>query len=822
MSLTNPKRFGLNVLSFLTDVQDKELALTNLNLPLRDLDVIRGAANAGADRHDWISFSRLSVPVHKSLVRFDADSSIFTSALDNRAGLRGILFGGLDINGILSGNAIRYRYVDGVGGSAQVKIADISTSRASAWSSSDPNADTDPTADISYGAQVRVTGDLRFGTTIPQSGKKLSTTQNAQVKEFDSEVPTHRMKIKLNSGNDYANTDLKEVYLMKGIPLIFRGFFRNLNADIEISQINNIPASWKIVERDNPNAYVNFANLGSSLSQLRFRSSRSKERFIQFYYNPDNIRKITLTGAQLEEIPPVKLAILTELNLSSNIFRNFPDLNFAAPALKVLNLSNNQFYLSETKSERALHTTLNGGYTTGTTTGTALDKIPTSVTSITIGSAFRGSITPNIFAGRFPNLITISISGGHFPDDVNTSNPLPNVSNTVENYTITSNDFRTFTPTNTSNNQYNIKELTNLINLNLSGGAHYLSDSSFSLLCGNTIRTINLHNSGLPIPTGLSGSPSLQSFDGSYMRSAGTFFSGSNYKFGNCIALESLNFSHSGISGAFPIFSNPELRSLNLNYTNISGGSLTDSNFAIPSNIFQNTPKLSSFTIISSKLSTNPIHPDAFNGLTQLSTLQYYSYGRTTGSIPNVNGLTSLSRLYLSRNAFTGSPPALSSLSNLYLVDLSFNQLTGSTPEYRNLGSLQFLYLHNNNLTGLGNLVNLQQLRRFYAHNNSITGTIPNFNECPRLDYLILYNNQFTDYTSGSFSGLTRVRYIDVSGNSLTQQAVDQILIDALANYNSVPRRNITINLRNNATPSESGQENVLLLRAKGWNITHS
>ena len=74
------------------------------------------------------------------------------------------------------------------------------------------------------------------------------------------------MKIKLNSGNDYANNDLKEVYLMKGIPLIFRGFFRNLNADIEISQINNIPASWKIVERDNPNAYVNFANLGSSLS----------------------------------------------------------------------------------------------------------------------------------------------------------------------------------------------------------------------------------------------------------------------------------------------------------------------------------------------------------------------------------------------------------------------------------------------------------------------------------------------------------------------------------------------------------------------------
>ena len=821
MSLTNPKRFGLNVLSFLTDVQDKTTALRNINLPLPDLDVIRGSSNAGGDRHDWISFSRLSVPIHKTLARFSADSEVFTSALDNRAGIRGILFGGLDINGILSGNAIRYRYVDGVGGSAQVKIADISTSRASAWSSSDPNADTDPTAVISYGAQVKVNGDLRFGTSSI-SGKKLRTSQSAQIREFDSEIPTHKMKIKLNSGNDYANNDLKEVYLMKGIPLIFRGFFRNLNADIEISQINNIPASWKIVERDNPNAYVNFANLGSSVSQLRFRSSRSKERFIQFYYNPDNIKKITLTGAQLEEIPPVKLAILTELNLSSNIFRNFPDLNFATPALRVLNLASNQFYLSETKSERALHTTLNGGYTTGTTTGTALDKIPTSVTSINIGSAFRGSITPNIFAGRFPNLVSFGLSGGHYPDDVNTSNPLPNVSNTVESYTVTNTDFRAFTPTNTSNNQYNIKDLTNLVNLNLSGGTYYLGDATFSLSCGSTIKTINLHNTGLPIPIGLVGSQTLESFNGSYMRNAGTFFSGNTYKFANCVALTSLNFDHSGISGAFPIFSNPELRSLNLNYTNISGGSLTDSNFAIPSNIFQNTPKLSYFSVISSSLSTNPIHPDAFTGLNQLGTLQYYSYGRTTGSIPNVNGLTSLSGLYLSRNAFTGTPPALSSLSNLYQVDLSFNQLTGSTPEYRNLGSLQFLYLHNNNLTGLGNLVNLQQLRRFYAHNNSITGTIPNFSECPRLDYLILYNNQFTDYTSGSFSGLTRIRYIDVSGNSLTQQAVDQILIDSLANYNSAARRGVTINLRNNATPSESGQENVLLLRSKGWNITHS
>ena len=41
-------------------------------------------------------------------------------------------FGNLDINGRISGNAIRYRYIDGTGSGASVKIADISTSRVSA------------------------------------------------------------------------------------------------------------------------------------------------------------------------------------------------------------------------------------------------------------------------------------------------------------------------------------------------------------------------------------------------------------------------------------------------------------------------------------------------------------------------------------------------------------------------------------------------------------------------------------------------------------------------------------------------------------------
>ena len=89
--------------------------------------MILGSGDAGATRNDWISFARLVSPLHKTLDRFDRDSGQFEGLLRTRAGADGSLFGNLKINGSLSGNAIRYRYVEGTGGSASVRIADIST-----------------------------------------------------------------------------------------------------------------------------------------------------------------------------------------------------------------------------------------------------------------------------------------------------------------------------------------------------------------------------------------------------------------------------------------------------------------------------------------------------------------------------------------------------------------------------------------------------------------------------------------------------------------------------------------------------------------------
>ena len=133
MTLTNPRIFGLNVNSLLTDVERKNTAIQNLGINPLDLDIIRGSKAAAMNRFDWISFSRLKGPIYKTLDRFSNESTRFVSILLNRAGTDQTLFGNLDINGSLSGSAIRYRFLEGTNPG---KLADISTSRVSAWSSS--------------------------------------------------------------------------------------------------------------------------------------------------------------------------------------------------------------------------------------------------------------------------------------------------------------------------------------------------------------------------------------------------------------------------------------------------------------------------------------------------------------------------------------------------------------------------------------------------------------------------------------------------------------------------------------------------------------
>ena len=470
MALTNPKIFGLRITNKLTDVEDAEEVLSNLRLELDDLDVIRGSIDAGGSRGDFINFSRLSKPIFKTLDRFYEDIKSYESVVLDRASISSILFGNLTISGRLDGSSIRYRYryVDPDDSSAvpEYRIADISTSRVSSWSSTDPDA-TDPDlstqakARISYGGQVAIVKNTKpddapinkahlvFGSQSGATGvsgkPRLQTSLIPQEKEFDAERPTHTVTVDLD-GTSF------QMYAMKGIPLIFEGTFRNLSATVKIFKDGDIKPSWKIVEVDNPNAFLNFENvLSSTDSNLNFKSSSSKTRFIQFYYNPFFIRRITLRSANIEALPNAVLDRMDLLNLENNAIKNMPDLKTFAPKMTNLNMRRNPLNNSEDPNERRLNSAV-------------LAKMPDRLSTLTFGSTFYGSIndgttaTASLIYERFKleadggnenarGLSTLNIQryGGlqyFHKDSADPECHIPNIQDTCVNYNIYRNDFR--------------------------------------------------------------------------------------------------------------------------------------------------------------------------------------------------------------------------------------------------------------------------------------------------------------------------------------------------------------------------------------------
>jgi len=810
MPLVNPKLFGLNVKSSLADVRDSDAALSALNIPITDLDIIRGSADAGATIGDWISLSRLSKPIYRTLDRFYQETPVYSSILDIKAGVNFPLFGNLQINGRLSGKSIRYRYVDGSGSGATIKFADISTSRVSAWSS--PISPAEDTSPILYGARVGIIteGSLQFGTPTTESQVRLQTTITPGAKEFDSEFPTH--KINCTIGGQTVS-----LYAMKGIPVVFSGSFRNLSASITLSSlINGIPASWKVVDADNSSIFVNYRNQGSTTSTINFSSITQKQRFIEFYYDPSSIISISIRSANISTLPQSKFPYLTSLDLSFNSIRNFPDLNVISPSVRNLLLINNPLYLNDNANRRRLNTEV-------------LSLIPAaSLTELRLGGTFFGSVDLNSIGDRFNNLEILDLgrtSGAYFyPDTSNPSAPIPNVSDKCTFYNVRNNDFRTIGISSVTNaNSKNVKDLTQLTELNLSGNFN-LTDATFSISASNTkIQSININFTGLPCPD-LSGKQSLTFFNGSECRNIGTITTPSGtYKFDGCNSLQTLNFFRSPLTGPFPKFTNSNLVTLDLRSTRITGGAPGgDTTYVIPRETFSSCGKLQTFFIYSTNLLASPIHPNAFDSTVSLVNIAYNSSGITSGPLPSFSACQNLRNIYFNNNRFSGSVPNFAANPNITIIELSSNQLTGNVPAYQNLSQLREINLYNNQLTGFpSKFTNLPVLEFFRANNNQISGEIPDFSDCPKLFNLILFKNQFNRYFPGSFSRLYRIRLIDLSNNLLTQQAINSIIDDLFVNYNAIKRGGVTVNLRGNTLPGATALEKITFLNSKGWSIVY-
>ena len=152
----------------------------------------------------------------------------------------------------------------------------------------------------------------------------------------------------------------------------------------------------------------------------------------------------------------------------------------------------------------------------------------------------------------------------------------------------------------------------------------------------------------------------------------------------------------------------------------------------------------------------------------------------------------------------SGTPlPTFGGNPNIEYIDLSDNNFTGNI-SFNNLNKLKQVYLSSNNLTGISNFNNLSNLTYFIIGNNpNLSGNLPNFSTgSPNIQYISINNCNINSYPTGSFSGITRLRSVDLSNNQLNQSNIDQILLDLLDNWNSARRSGVTVNLLGNSAPS--------------------
>ena len=169
-----------------------------------------------------------------------------------------------------------------------------------------------------------------------------------------------------------------------------------------------------------------------------------------------------------------------------------------------------------------------------------------------------------------------------------------------------------------------------------------------------------------------------------------------------------------------------------------------------------------------------------------------------SGSIPDITGMSSLERFYVTVNQFTGTFPDISENPNLQVINVGDNNLTGTLPDISAIG--------------------YPSLFRFNAYDNSFTGAIPDMVNIPKLDLMYINNNNLTDFT-GSFP--ITLRRVFANNNNLTQTAVDNIL-QAIVNANrttEMAKTVVNIGGTGNSAPSAAGITNRGILRARGWTV---
>ncbi len=140
------------------------------------------------------------------------------------------------------------------------------------------------------------------------------------------------------------------------------------------------------------------------------------------------------------------------------------------------------------------------------------------------------------------------------------------------------------------------------------------------------------------------------------------------------------------------------------------------------------------------------------------------------GTLPKFELLPNLRELELPNNRLTGNIPNYNQ-PFLQDLELNHNQLTGNIPKFK-LPFLIFLSLNHNQLTGEIPAFDTPLLGGLHLEHNQLTGSIPDFQNMPKLQWLVGDFNQLSGNLP-SFSQLSSLEWLYLSNNQLTGNIPD-------------------------------------------------
>ena len=777
--MVNPIQ-GLRVTLRAADVADPIEALRNLNINILDLDRIRGISEEGVLPEDIRTLSNLSSDLEKELVGVFDETRNYSNYLSVLNDGRSAVDGNMTANASIIAASFKF---NAIAANNMLISSELSTSRVSAWSSIGSS--------LYYGSKVTVGNQVELSN--------LTIDRPIKQRRFESEIPTHKVRIRIN-GVDY------DAYAMKNIPIKLTGYFSSAR-NIYFTVTNAGPTStflrpsWVVTDLDNNNTLTfqnRLASTGTNRnSTITILGSRAKEKIIEFFYPITNIVGINLPNMRLYDFPTVEFPTLKTATLYGSDFKEMPNFKKYAPTLETLDISSTNLMRSNDPNLRSFNDIV-------------VAKLPTSLKTLKMTACYAGDSSANL---AVLDSLTSFVARGDGATGRRMSGISPAVNPLkIDTYDIALNLFDDIHPS------VRISDTLRVLNISVN---NMPSTANVQISTTNAVIEEIYANGNRCAFIDVNGKATLKTYYRADSPATGVITN----LFSNCTNLTDVRVQNTNITGALPSFGTNT--ALSIFYAWSTKIQPADSTYAISETTFGSTitsgcrPKLKDFSL-SSPLLSGSIHPNAMDGLVSLVSIFISSSSNgISGEVPQFRQSGSLRSVNLRLNNMTGPLHSFSANPNMTNINLSFNKLSGAVPGFR-LSSLTTLVLNNNNFTSVG-VLQCPSLRELNLSSNQITA-IPDLSGCGSIQSLLLNSNPLTTnaYTAGTFVNLTALRNLNVSNCNLPRGDVDKILIDLGKNYDQNPRTNVEINLTGNQSPSNTEEMQTFILarlRTAGWTI---